>query len=204
MLRKALDRMLEHPVVYNLNRLVAQPTVNRFTTLISEEIPMGAETSVLDLGCGTGSSRYLVPGRYCGIDINPAYVAAAKKNHPNDEFVAMDATRLTFGDASFDEVFTVATTHHLDDSQLQAMILEALRVVRRGGAFHIVDGILPLSARDRAKEMFFKMDRGRFARRIEKLVSVASRAAHVERHRVLTGPLHDVAYLRVVPRVEAN
>jgi SAM-dependent methyltransferase len=173
--------------------------VQRYTRLVREELALTPETSVLELGCGTGASRKMMPARYCGIDINPDYVAAAKRAHVDGEFVHMDATRLAFAPASFDEVISVATTHHLDDDQLGSMTREALRVVRAQGAFHIVDAILPMDPRHRAKEVFFKMDRGRFARRLEQLVGVVSRTATVERKRVLTGPLHDVAYLKVVP-----
>jgi ubiquinone/menaquinone biosynthesis C-methylase UbiE len=199
MFRKALERVLELPAVYDLNQLIGRPTVQRYTRLVREELALTPETSVLELGCGTGATRKMMPARYCGIDINPDYVAAAKRAHVDGEFVHMDATRLAFAPASFDEVISVATTHHLDDDQLGAMTREALRVVRAQGAFHIVDAILPMDPRHRAKEAFFKMDRGRFARRLEQLVGVVSRTATVERKRVLTGPLHDVAYLKVVP-----
>jgi ubiquinone/menaquinone biosynthesis C-methylase UbiE len=166
--------------------------------LLVEEVPISAETKVLDLGCGTGATRKLIPGNYVGIDINPDYIASAKRIRSGGEFIAMDATKLSFPDASFDQVISVATTHHLDGEQLQAMALEALRVVRPGGAFHIIDAILPVNPRDRAKEMFFRMDRGRFPRKLEDLVATVSRAAGVARTRVLNGPMHDVAYLKVV------
>jgi ubiquinone/menaquinone biosynthesis C-methylase UbiE len=198
MLRKALERVLELPAVYDLNQFIGQPTVRRYTQLLVEEVPISAETKVLDLGCGTGATRKLIPGNYVGIDINPDYIASAKRIRSGGEFIAMDATKLSFPDASFDQVISVATTHHLDGEQLQAMALEALRVVRPGGAFHIIDAILPVNPRDRAKEMFFRMDRGRFPRKLEDLVATVSRAAGVARTRVLNGPMHDVAYLKVV------
>lgn len=80
------------------------------------------------------------------------------------------------------------------------MTIEALRIVRPGGAFHIIDAILPLNRRAYAKEFFFRMDRGRFPRQLDELTDVVSRRADVVHRRVLNGPLHDVAYLRVVPR----
>ena len=57
------------------------------------------------------------------------------------------------------------------------MTIEALRVVRPGGAFHIIDAILPVSRRAFAKEMFFRMDRGRFPRYLDELTNVRGRAA---------------------------
>ncbi|MCA1501834.1 class I SAM-dependent methyltransferase [Bradyrhizobium sp. NBAIM14] len=198
MLRKVLERLLELPVVYDLNQIVGQPTVRRYTQLLTEEVPLGEGSLVLDLGCGTGATSRLIPGRYVGIDVNPDYIASAKRIGSGGDFIAMDATKLSFPDASFDQVMSIATTHHLDEEQLKSMVLEALRVVRRGGAFHIIDAILPISPRDRAKEMFFRMDRGRFPRKLEHLVATVSLAADVARTRVLRGPMHDVAYLKVV------
>jgi ubiquinone/menaquinone biosynthesis C-methylase UbiE len=199
MFRKILDRLLEIPIVYDLNQVVATPTVRLYTRMVVEEVPLSADTSLVELGCGTGATRHLIPGRYRGIDINPEYIEAAQKKYAADEFIAMDATRLSFHDAEFDQAISVATTHHLDDSQLEAMTSEALRVVKAGGAFHIVDAILPLDPRARFKETFFRMDRGRHQRRLDELVGVVSRRANVAHRRVLSGPLHDVAYLKVVP-----
>lgn len=198
MLRKALERVLELPAVYDLNQFIGHSTVRRYTQLLVAEVPLSADTKVLDLGCGTGATRKLIPGHYVGIDINPDYVASAKRIRSGGEFIAMDATKLSFPDASFDQVISVATTHHLDGGQLQAMALEALRVVKPGGAFHIIDAILPVNPRDRAKEMFFRMDRGRFPRKLEDLVATVSGVAGVARTRVLNGPMHDVAYLKLV------
>ena len=199
MLRKAIDRALEIPAVYSVNQFMGQATVRRYRQLLAEEVPCNETTSVLDLGCGTGSTARVVVGRYSGVDINPSYIDTAQRRHPHARFFQMDCSKLGFPDASFDLATTIATTHHLNDAELEAMTLEALRVVRPGGAFHIIDAILPLNRRAYAKEFFFRMDRGRFPRQLDELVGVVSRRADVVHRRVLTGPLHDVAYLRIVP-----
>jgi ubiquinone/menaquinone biosynthesis C-methylase UbiE len=200
MLRKAVERALEVPAVYSFNQFIGQATVRRYRRLLAEEVPCDATTSILDLGCGTGSTSRVVVGRYSGVDINPSYVETAQRRHPDAKFFEMDCSKLAFPDASFDLATTIATTHHLTDAGLEAMTLEALRVVRPGGAFHLIDAILPINRRAFAKEFFFRMDRGRFPRRIEELAAVVSRRAEVVHRRVLTGPLHDVAYLRIVPK----
>jgi ubiquinone/menaquinone biosynthesis C-methylase UbiE len=199
MFRRLLYRLLEIPIVYDLNQVVGRPTARLYARMVVEEVPLSADTSLVELGCGTGATRPLIPGRYRGIDINPAYIAAAQKKFAADEFIAMDATKLSFPDAAFDQAISVATTHHLDDSQLEAMTSEALRVVKPGGAFHVVDAILPLDPRAWFKETFFRNDRGQHPRRLDELERVLSRHASVQHKRVLSGPLHDVAYLKVVP-----
>jgi len=200
MLRKAIARALEHPAVYNINQFFGQSTVRRYRTLLAEEVPCDDDTSLLDLGCGTGVTAAVVAGRYSGVDINPSYIDTAQRRYPHARFFAMDCSRLGFPDASFDLATTIATTHHLTDAELESMTLEALRVIRPGAAFHIIDAILPVNRGAFAKELFFRMDRGRYPRHLDELVRVVSRRADVIRRRVLNGPLHDVAYLRVVPR----
>jgi ubiquinone/menaquinone biosynthesis C-methylase UbiE len=200
MVAKLVERALELPAVYNLNQVVGQATVRRYRRLLTEEVPYSEQTSIVDLGCGTGSTSDVVVGRYSGIDINPSYIGTAQRRYPNASFHHMDCTKLALPDGSFDLATSIATTHHLDDVQLEAMTLEALRVVRPGGAFHVIDAILPINRRAYAKELFFRMDRGQFPRRLEELMRVVSRQASVIHQRVLTGPLHDVAYLRVVPK----
>lgn len=203
MLRRAIERALEVPAVYSFNQFVGQATVRRYRQFLIEEVACDETTSVLDLGCGTGTTSRLIAGRYSGVDINPSYIEAAQRNFPDARFFAMDCSKLGFPDASFDLATSIATTHHLRDHELETMVLEALRVVRPGGAFHIIDAILPINRRAYAKELFFRMDRGRFARELDELVGVVSRRANVVHKRVLTGPLHDVAYLRIMPRSAA-
>jgi ubiquinone/menaquinone biosynthesis C-methylase UbiE len=200
MLRRAIERALELPAVYSVNQFVGQATVRRYRQFLVEEVSCDETTSVLDLGCGTGTTSRVIAGRYSGVDINPSYIEAAQRNYPHARFFAMDCSKLGFPDASFDLATSIATTHHLRDDELETMVSEALRVVRPGGAFHIIDAILPINRRAYAKELFFRMDRGRFPRQLDELVGVVSRRAEVVHRRVLTGPLHDVAYLRIMPR----
>jgi ubiquinone/menaquinone biosynthesis C-methylase UbiE len=200
MFRRLLDRALEIPVVYNLNQFVGDVTVRRYRLLLRDEVPIDENSTVLDIGCGTGTTSTVVRGHYSGVDVNPDYVSFAQRNYPNATFYNMDCSNLALPDGSFDFVTTIATTHHLSDAELEAMTSEALRVVKPGGALHLIDAILPVNPRDYGKEFFFRIDRGRFQRKVDELVDVVSRRGRVVHRRVLIGPLHDVAYLRIVPK----
>jgi ubiquinone/menaquinone biosynthesis C-methylase UbiE len=191
--------LLERPAGYAILQKLALPTKQRFRALLRKNVvgalPPGA--SVIDLACGVGAYRDLFPDRYHGVDINPDYIAAAAQRHQGS-FRVMDCTQLEFPDASFDHAVTIAGTHHFDDEGLLAMLAEALRVVTRDGGVHIVDAVLPLNRLHLWKEAWFRMDRGRHARRIEHLQDLASRAGRIEKVDLLAGPLHDVAYIRLV------
>jgi trans-aconitate methyltransferase len=78
MVGKLIERALEHPAVYNLNQFVGQATVRRYRRLLAEEVPCNEQTSILDLGCGTGTTSSVVAGRYSGVDINPDYISTAQ------------------------------------------------------------------------------------------------------------------------------
>jgi ubiquinone/menaquinone biosynthesis C-methylase UbiE len=190
-----VHKMLELPSVYAVNQTLGRPTTDRYRKLIAANVPLAFDAEILDLGCGLGAFRDCFPGSYTGIDINSAYVKQARALL-SGAFAAMDCTSLSFSDVSFDEVVSIATTHHLNDEQIVMMVKEALRVCRPSGHLHVVDSILPLSP-NLFKSVFFGLDRGRFPRKRDRLLAILRRAGNVERHEEITGPLHDVVYVRM-------
>lgn len=98
--------------------------------------------SVLEVGCGSGYYREIL-GKlartqiaYVGIDYSPVMVARAAKRYPDGNFRQMDATRLQFGDASFDVVFNGVSLMHIPD--WAGAIAESRRVARHACIFHSV------------------------------------------------------------------
>jgi SAM-dependent methyltransferase len=105
---------------------------------------------VLDLGCGTGvvtralAGREGFSGRVIGIDQSPTLVACAQRLADDEgvaertEFRVGDAHALNVADASMDAVVAHTTMSHLTDPL--AVLKEAARVLRAGGAFAAFDG----------------------------------------------------------------
>lgn len=201
-LLRAAHRVFETPLGYNAIQLVNRPTVAIIRSTIGEHLRFGPDRKLLDVGCGTGNYRGFFTGTYVGVDVNADYIELCKQRLPGT-FLVMDGTRLDFPDASFDEVFTVATTHHLDDAQLGRMVQEGLRVVRPGGFFHIVDAVLPASARSLLKTVWFRMDRGRHPRKLAHLTTIIERHGEISKRDLTYGLLHDIAYFRVGARASA-
>lgn len=189
-------RLLERSGFYALGQFVGRPTTDRFRRLLARNLTAGVDTSVLDLGCGIGNYRDCFIGRYTGIDVNPIYIENARAALPG-RFETMDCTRLGFSDGAFDEVVTIATTHHLDDGEVTRMVTEALRACRHDGHLHIIDAIMPVSPNFAFKRFWFNLDRGRFPRSLDTLLACVARGGAIVRHEVLTGPLHDTVYIRV-------
>lgn len=190
--------LLELAGGFAFTQRLGEPTLERYRRHIARHINNSIGKHILDIGCGIGSFRPYFAGRYTGIDINPAYIETARQAQTGS-FETMDCTRLAFHDATFDEVVTIATMHHVDDSEAAHMIAEALRVCRPGGHFHIIDAILPV-APNALKTLIFRLDRGNHPRTIEQHLAVIGRAANIFEHEVLPGPVHDTAYVRVGPR----
>lgn len=108
-----------------------------------------AVESLLDLGTGTGRMLELlapVIRRGVGVDVSPEMLAIARdrleRGHLQQCQVRLgDLYRLAFADGSnehgFDAVLFHQVLHYLDDPQ--AAVMEAARVLRRGGRIVAVD-----------------------------------------------------------------
>jgi len=102
---------------------------------------------VLDVACGTG--RFLdqlhlaLPGaRLFGLDLSAPYLklAQARLAHvPEVSLVAENAEAMPFADQTFDAVTSVFLFHELPKDARRNVMREALRVVKPGGVFAVVD-----------------------------------------------------------------
>jgi SAM-dependent methyltransferase len=94
--------------------------------------------AVLDVGSGTGAlsfaARVVDPsGTIEGVDISPAFVEFATKQHPEARihFQVGDAQKLPFADASFDAALSMLVLNFVPDPALA--VREMRRVTKPGG-----------------------------------------------------------------------
>jgi len=189
---RLFHRLMDIGWVYRFAQLFGRPTVQRYRSLIQKHVPQSADRKLLEIGCGVGSSRPLFVADYTGIDINPDYIRIAKQTL-SGRFEVMDASQMSFAADSFDDAVSIATGHHLSDAQLAAMIRKATGVA---ATLHIIDSILPVSPHAHFKRALFRMDRGQHVRSFGKLRDIVAGNARLHDEEVLTGPMHDVCYLR--------
>jgi SAM-dependent methyltransferase len=102
-----------------------------------EQLGDVAGRQVLDFGCGHGMMAVTLArlgARVTGFDLSSGYIcearARASANGAHVRFLAADAERLPFADASFDRIWGNAILHHLD---LARTASEIRRVLRSGG-----------------------------------------------------------------------
>ena len=121
-----------------------------------EQAQVRAGHRVLDVGCGTGSLEValarLEPGaELAGLDPDPdALERAVRKARRAGVAASFDrgfADALPYPDASFDRVLSSFMFHHLPGPEKAAMLREARRVLRAGGALHMLDFAGPGSGR---------------------------------------------------------
>ena len=112
---------------------------DRRARLFRELGRMGADSVVLEIGCGTGEfTRRVAPcvGHLTATDLSPELLERARKRLREANlaakvtFAIQDAMKLTLAGSSFDAVFGCSILHHVD---AEAALREMCRVLKPGG-----------------------------------------------------------------------
>ena len=143
-------------IMLRIRRQLSAGWQQRIHDLVAERLALPADTTdaVLDIGCGDASLlvtlRRRAPGiaatgiDFWGSDWDYAQ-SACEARLPDATFRRMDAGQLDFPDASFDRVTSVMCFHEVParDGATQpgplVAVTEALRVLKPGGRFVLVD-----------------------------------------------------------------
>ena len=94
------------------------------------------ELSLLDVGCGTGTTDQLLASRVRnlhGVDISEEMLVKARGNVPEARFSWYDGATLPFDDGTFDVVVAICVLHHVPVSQRDRVVGEMVRVCRPEG-----------------------------------------------------------------------
>jgi ubiquinone/menaquinone biosynthesis C-methylase UbiE len=122
---------------------------------------------VLDLGCGTGAVSLLLAkrqpeARIVGLDPDAKALArAAEKSRAAGATIEWQkgyAGRAPYTAHSFDHVLSSLMIHHLKSEEKQAAFRDAKRLLRPGGAFHLLDFGPPKNVIERVLTAIFHHD----------------------------------------------
>jgi ubiquinone/menaquinone biosynthesis C-methylase UbiE len=131
-----------------VNRLSRSRRVTEHAEKMLRLVGFAPGQSYLDFGCGNGATAVYLASKQgldvTGIDVDPEQIEAARamsKEATKARFLAVDGTKLPFGDNEFDFVATYKVTHHIPD--WHEALLQMLRVLRQNGYLIYTDFALP-------------------------------------------------------------
>src|SRR5882724_9140523 len=159
-----LNFLLEQTVVYSLWQ--APFAAEKLAPVLNHN-DLGKVRRVLDVGCGPGTNtKYFANQDYLGIDINPRYIASARRKHDRN-FIAADVT--TYNDdhaEKFDFILVNSFLHHISDADSHRVLSRLTDWLTPDGYMHIVELTSP---GDRSIAQFLAdWDRGKFLRPLAK------------------------------------
>ncbi|WP_228823482.1 class I SAM-dependent methyltransferase [Nocardia blacklockiae] len=136
-----------------LTRLLGAPRLHQ---RLVDQADLRDDQRVLEIGCGTGNltlraKRARPAAEVIGTDPDPRALSRAERKAQGQAGIRFErayAQELPYGDGEFDRVLSSLMLHHLDADVKAAVAAEALRVLRPGGRFHIVDVGGPITPAD--------------------------------------------------------
>ena len=136
----------------------------------ADMLQVQAGSHVLEVGSGSGGPAvFLGEARGCrvtGVDINEQYLRMARARY-SGMFVQADLTTSELRSlGTFDTVLVNSFLHHVSDDAVRAILSRLATVLAPDGRVHILELVLP--PRVSLARMMAKLDRGRYARPIER------------------------------------
>ena len=135
---------------------------------------------------------------YLGLDINPRYIAYARRRYKGS-FEVRDVTQYTAPrGARFDFVLMNSFLHHVSDEDVTRIVTHVTGLLTDDGYVHILDLVLPA---ERGPARFLaRMDRGDFPRPVDEwraLFNPIFETVHFESYHVGIGiPLWKMIYVK--------
>ena len=128
---------------YASSKLMVDPRVNQFMSMIRKEEKYFKDKIFLDAGCGPGrymeSLRRFNPKEIIGIDSGTDIIKANKKrfkNFKNMKFIKSNIDKLPLKDTSVDLLVSAGVLHHTN-TKLSLMIKDHARVIKKNGHFFV-------------------------------------------------------------------
>jgi len=138
---QAVVRLLEQPAVYLAWQ---RPFASSKLSAVWRHNTPSTIRRVLDVGCGPGTNSAEFAGLdYLGVDLNPSYIAHARRKHAARFEVADVRTGAVPGRGTYDFVLVNSLLHHLDDDSVSSLLAGLRAYVSDDGRIHVIDLELP-------------------------------------------------------------
>lgn len=131
---------------YEDHQMTTIEYAEEFYPYTAECLPKKSNSSILDLGCGTGLEldQYfkIVPdAKVTGIDLAEDMLGALRKKHPDKELKLINASYFTepFGEKVFDAAVSVESLHHFTKEEKILLYTKLNRALKDGGYLILTD-----------------------------------------------------------------
>ncbi|HLX96848.1 MAG TPA: class I SAM-dependent methyltransferase [Verrucomicrobiae bacterium] len=199
---KLFSYLEENPAAYELIQRLLTVNYRLFLGELKRENFFVPGKSYLDVGCGTGFLRdYLENEDYTGLDLNPRYIAAARRKR-GDCFQAGSALELTFLQRKFDRIIGVGLMHHLDDQQARAALVQFCLRLKADGEIFIIDALWPQN-KNVVGRLLRRSDNGAFVRTLLKWETLFRETLTVHTLRAVKQWPFDYIIMRGTGKIEA-
>lgn len=188
-IRRFADRLAETPAAFHWLRKLPEGNYRETKRRIAAVRDGLGTPRVLDLGCGAGEYAELFDAeRYLGVDIDPGYIAFARKLHPHHEFACADVTEWPGAESGFDLVLVNGVLHHLDDAASGAFLRNAWRLTRPGGTLLVIEDV-ELEPEPIAARVLHFLDHGDHIRTRDRWQALVGTVAPIARTETYTSGL---------------
>jgi len=157
---KGIYSLFSNTFFYSLIQRIMSAT--SFREKIIKKYVTNHNIKVLDVGCGPAEILGALPKiSYYGFDINPLYIKSAKKKYGNrgkffcKKFTINDTKRLP----KFDCVFLLGILHHLNDKEINMLMINIKKVLKRRGSIITLDNIF-IKNQNLIAKFLIAMDKG--------------------------------------------
>lgn len=153
---KRLSGVMENTLAY---RLWQSPFEERKLEPLRRHNDLSAARRVLDVGCGPGTNaRHFAASSYLGLDLNPRYVAWARRRY-GDRFAVADVRQYVAPPgAEFDFVLVNSLLHHIATPDVRRILAHLADLLTADGHVHILDLAMP--ERPSLARLLARWDRG--------------------------------------------
>ena len=120
----------------------AERKAEHLVRFVGDGFAAPTESSVLDVGCGVGTTDAHLTARFAsvdGVDVSAESIEQAVAANPSVRYQVYDGNTLPFADASFDVAFAACVLHHVEPGRRLAFTREMHRVVRPGGVVMVFE-----------------------------------------------------------------
>ncbi|MBC2398761.1 class I SAM-dependent methyltransferase [Clostridium tetanomorphum] len=150
--------------------------LNKFYNSMFQNCIEFKDKTVLDFGCGIGSSSYLFESsNYLGVDCDDKRINYAKKLYPEYNFITTKDGLLPLSQNSVDYIMILSVLHHIPTEELTDSLKEFKRVLKSDGNIIIVEPCFFKKARMRNWYMS-KLDKGKYIRNEDEYLDLFRKA----------------------------